>query len=81
MNKTLIFATGPGRDFWKLPDDVQESLMRKLYQYGLTGGGDVKRLSGSQRLRLRDGDYRVVFEETQTALTIVNVAHRREVYR
>lgn len=81
MNKTLIFTTEPGRDFWKLPEDVQESLMKKLYQYGLTGEGDVKRLSGSGRLRLRDGNYRVVFEEAGTTITIVTVAHRREVYR
>ncbi|GEO99447.1 type II toxin-antitoxin system RelE family toxin [Methylobacterium haplocladii] len=81
MNKTLIFAVGPGRAFWKLPLEVQESLTQKLYQYGLTGIGDVKRLTGFNRLRLRDGEYRIVFEESATSLTVVTVAHRREVYR
>ena len=81
MNKTLIYAAGIGQAFWKLPADAQESLTRKLYQYGMTGEGDVKRLVGSKLKRLRDGDYRVVFEETSTALTIVTVAHRRSVYR
>lgn len=81
MNKTLIYAMGPARAFWKLPYEVQESLTQKLYQYGLTGIGDVKLLTGSDRLRLRDGEYRVVFEESPTSLTVVTVAHRREVYR
>lgn len=81
MNKTLVFGASLGRSFSKLPENVQESLLRKLYQYGLTGEGDVKRLTGSGRLRLRDGDYRVVFEESGSTLTIVTVAHRRDVYR
>jgi mRNA interferase RelE/StbE len=81
MNKTLIFATPAGRSFWKLPAAVQESLTRKLYAYGLSGEGDVKRMAGSDLVRMRDGDYRVVFKETATALTIVAVGHRRHIYR
>ncbi|MDO9428148.1 MAG: hypothetical protein Q7T93_15125 [Methylobacterium sp.] len=81
MNKTLIFTVGAGRAFWKLPTDVQEALNRKLYLYGLTGEGDVKRMIGADALRLRDGEYRVVFEETATALIIVAVGHRRAIYR
>lgn len=81
MNKTLIFTVGAGRAFWKLPTDVQEALNHKLYLYGLTGEGDVKRMVGVDALRLRDGEYRVVFEETATALTIVAVGHRRAIYR
>lgn len=81
MNKTLVFAAGPGRSFWKLPDDVRERRVQRLYQYGLTGEGDVKRLTGSNALRIRDGDYRIVFEETATQITVITVAHRRHVYR
>lgn len=81
MNKTLVFVQDASRAFAKLPEDVRESLYRKLFLYGLMGQGDVKRLTGSGRLRLRDGDYRVVFDETGTTLTILTVAHRRDVYR
>lgn len=81
MNKTLIFGTGANRAFWRLPEDVQESLNHKLYLYALTGVGDVKRMIGSNKLRLRDGEYRIVFEETETSLTIVSLGHRRNVYR
>ncbi|MGA0594900.1 type II toxin-antitoxin system RelE family toxin [Enterovirga sp. CN4-39] len=81
MNKTLIFASAPDGFFFKLPEAVRESLTRKLYLYGLTGQGDVKRLSGVDALRLRDGDYRVIFKETPDGLLILAAGHRRDIYR
>jgi mRNA interferase RelE/StbE len=81
MNKTLIFATAPDRFFFNLPEDVQESLTRKLYLYGLTGQGDVKRMTGSDALRLRDGDYRVIFRDMPEGLLILAAGHRRDIYR
>jgi mRNA interferase RelE/StbE len=81
MNKTLIFATTPDRFFFNLPEEVRESLMRKLYLYGLTGQGDVKRMTGSNALRLRDGDYRVIFRDTPEGLLILAAGHRRDIYR
>jgi mRNA interferase RelE/StbE len=74
-------ASAAARSFWKLPEAVQESLTRKLYLYGLTGEGDAKRMVGSSVVRMRDGDYRVVFEEAADGLTILAVGHRREIYR
>jgi mRNA-degrading endonuclease RelE of RelBE toxin-antitoxin system len=32
-------------------------------------------------LRMRVGDYRVVFDETKEEITILAAGHRREVYR
>ncbi|HEX8666345.1 MAG TPA: type II toxin-antitoxin system RelE/ParE family toxin [Beijerinckiaceae bacterium] len=81
MNKTLIFATAPDRFFFNLPEDVRESLTRKLYLYGLTGQGDVKRMTGSDALRLRDGDYRVIFRDTAEGLLVLAAGHRRDIYR
>lgn len=60
---------------------MQESLIQTLYLYGLTGEGDLKRMSSSNLLRMRHGDYRVIFEEAGSELTIVAVGHRREIYR
>lgn len=81
VNRTLIFLTAADRFFEKLPDPVREGLLRKLFLYGLTGQGDVKRLVGSGDLRLRDGDYRVVFRETADGLLILAAGHRRDIYR
>ncbi len=81
MNKTLVYVPAAARDFWKLPPEIQERLTERLYRFALSGEGDVKRLRGSSLVRLRDGEYRVVFEEEATRLTIVAVGHRREIYR
>lgn len=80
MNRTLIFATAPDRFFLNLPEAARESVLRKLYLFGLTGEGDVKRLKGTDALRLRDGDYRVILKDTPERLVILTVGHRREVY-
>lgn len=40
-------------------------------------------LSGEEKYRLRQGDYRVLYsiQDASTTVTIVKVGHRREVYR
>lgn len=42
-----------------------------------------EKLSGQSRYRVRQGDYRVVYEvdDRQRVVKIVKVGHRREVYR
>ena len=46
-----------------------------------TLGNQVKKLKGSRYLRLRVGDYRVVFTEDGIVMEIIHIGHRREVYR
>jgi mRNA interferase RelE/StbE len=43
----------------------------------------VERLSGAEWYRLRQGDYRVLFEidDGKRTVTIVRIGHRRDVYR
>jgi mRNA interferase RelE/StbE len=41
---------------------------------------NVKQLSGSAAMRLRVGDFRVLFIETGTALTILDVGPRGDIY-
>ena len=41
----------------------------------------VKRLQGENVLRLRIGDYRVLFTEDGIILRVLRVGHRREIYR
>ena len=44
-------------------------------------GLDIKRLSGLPFYRLRIADYRAIFDDNGTVLEIINLAHRREIYR
>jgi mRNA interferase RelE/StbE len=41
---------------------------------------NVKQLSGSDAFRLRVGDFRVLFTETDTTLTILDLGPRGDIY-
>jgi mRNA interferase RelE/StbE len=41
----------------------------------------VKKLQGENALRLRVGDYRVLFTEDGVILRVLRIGHRREIYR
>lgn len=42
-----------------------------------------EKISGEEKYRLRQGDYRVVYgiDDRESAVTIVKIGHRRDVYR
>ncbi len=44
-------------------------------------GNMVTRLKGDGKLRLRVGDYRVIFTDDGIVLAVHHVGHRREIYR
>ncbi len=58
-------------------------ILRALHRYVETGKGRVKPLSGEFEglLRLRVGKHRVLFDETEDAITVHRVADRRDAYR
>jgi mRNA interferase RelE/StbE len=58
-------------------------ILRALHRYAETGKGRVKPLSGEFEglLRLRVGNYRVLFDETEDTITVHRVSDRREAYR
>jgi mRNA interferase RelE/StbE len=41
---------------------------------------NVKALSGSHAFRLRVGDYRIVFEETETEIVVTKIGPRGSIY-
>ncbi|HWX20382.1 MAG TPA: type II toxin-antitoxin system RelE/ParE family toxin [Candidatus Binatia bacterium] len=71
-------------DFFRLPTAVQERITAKIDQMGLQlDRFPHYRLTGSNRYRLRVGDYRVIytFDASLGRLHLLAVGHRREVYR
>lgn len=54
-----------------------------ILHYATTGGGDVLPLRGDMAgsLRLRIGDYRVLFSLHESSMRIFGVRHRSEAYR
>jgi mRNA-degrading endonuclease RelE of RelBE toxin-antitoxin system len=59
------------------------NILKAIHRYAETGMGRVKPLSGEFEglLRLRVGNHRVFFDETEDTLTIHRVRDRREAYR
>jgi mRNA interferase RelE/StbE len=53
----------------------------KIKRYADTGAGDVKSLAGATHLlRLRVGDFRVLFEEGEKTILVIRVRPRGEAY-
>lgn len=47
----------------------------------MTGSGDVKRLTGTDRARLRVGSWRVLFIETKDTIDVLAVGNRSTIYK
>ena len=57
-------------------------VLTALHRFEESGIGDVKTLQGREDLRLRIGDYRLVFVYSDASgIEIRRVLHRREAYR
>ena len=58
-------------------------ILRAIRRYAATGAGRVKPLRGEfdNLLRLRIGDHRVFFEESDDTITVQRVRDRRDAYR
>ena len=52
----------------------------KLKAFAESGVGDVKALKGAAGMRLRSGDWRVLFKIKANTITIHAVGHRRDIY-
>ena len=81
---TQIFSRQFDEDYGKLPTSIQSTVQRKIDDMGLRlAVFPHYRMKGSDKFRLRVGDYRVVyrFDLTRQEIYLVAVGHRREVYR
>jgi len=66
----------PQKDLRKIIKRIR-SLARDPRPYG------SQKLSGQERYRVRQGDYRIVYsiEDKDSLIDIVKIGHRREIYR
>ena len=81
---TQVYYQRFDADFFRLPRDVQTRIEARFDQMGLRlDSFPHYHLSGSNRYRLRVGDYRVIytFDRKQNAIHLLAVGHRREIYR
>ncbi|MEK7675833.1 MAG: type II toxin-antitoxin system RelE/ParE family toxin [Verrucomicrobiota bacterium] len=81
---TQIAAREFDHDFSRLPPPIQVHVQRKIDAMGLRlTTFQHYRLTGSDKHRLRIGDYRVIyrFDPARGEIYLVAIGHRREIYR
>jgi len=83
-NYKVVFKKSVAKDLRSIPKvDIKKILSRidSLANDPTPIGSE--RLSGLQRYRIRQGNYRILYEieEHIVIVTIVKVGHRRDVYR
>jgi len=81
---SLTFRKSVAKDLRVIPDKDVESILASIGSLANNPRppGCVK-LTGQEHYRIRQGNYRIVYEITDRELTviIIKVAHRRDVYR
>jgi len=78
--KPILFTPASTRQWVKLTSQVRQRIDARLTEFATSGKGDVKRLKGRQGLRLRVGDWRVIFYEESGSIIVAGVGHRRDIY-
>jgi len=79
-----IYYTQYDAAFFKLPPQLQMRIETRIDQMGLRlATFPHHRLTGSNRFRLRVGDYRVIytFDAVSNVIHLLALGHRREIYR
>lgn len=81
--KKIRFYPNVAEEVRAIEQRVALNILTAIHRYAATGAGRVKPLSGEFEglLRLRVGNHRVIFEETEDTITIHRIRDRREAYR
>lgn len=78
----IAYTTTSIRTLAKMPRAERERIVAKIEAYAAapTAFAKTKTLRGREGMRLRVGDWRVVFTTANETMTIVIVGHRSDVY-
>jgi mRNA interferase RelE/StbE len=84
MERVIIWTDEATRQLLALPFRLRDRIERKLAELAVDPAAlrnQVKMLAGSRLLRLRVGDYRVIFTDDGIVLAIIRIGHRRKIHR
>jgi mRNA-degrading endonuclease RelE of RelBE toxin-antitoxin system len=81
--KKIKFLANVPAEVRAIPQPFALSILKALHRYIETGQGRVKPLSGAFEglLRLRVGNYRVLFDEAEDSITVHRVRDRKDAYQ
>ena len=79
----IVFRSSVEKELKKIPKQDQIRILRRIQQLADDPRPDgCKKLSGQERYRIRQGDYRILYEieDQRLIVVIVRIGHRRDVY-
>jgi mRNA interferase RelE/StbE len=81
--KKIRFSPNVKAEVRAIDQKTAMRILTGLHRYAESGQGDVRTLEDdtADLLRLRIGDYRILFDETPEAIRVHRVRHRSEAYR
>jgi len=82
--RTIVFAPEAAQELDALDRAVRqrvENALGRLAIDPLALRNQIKRLKGDLAMRLRVGDWRIIFDVRAGEIIVLAIAHRREVYR
>jgi mRNA interferase RelE/StbE len=83
-NYSILFTRSAAKELEHVPTKDRQRIVTKI---GALAGNPrpvgAEKLSGDEKYRIRQGDYRILYEieDTQLIVTVVRIGNRREVYR
>ncbi|ACM18559.1 toxin, RelE family [Geotalea daltonii FRC-32] len=81
---SIFFKDSVRKDFESIPkNDLQRTMERIAALAENPRPMGCEKLSGQEKYRVRQGNYRIVYsiQDSQLTVWVVRVGHRREVYR
>jgi mRNA interferase RelE/StbE len=80
----LVIRRSAGKEIEALPPKERRRVVTKIQSLATNPRpAGCEKLSGEEKYRLRQGDYRVLYEivDRELIVTVVKVGNRRDVYR
>lgn len=79
----VVFTSTASKQLSGIVRKTAQLILSKINQYAADPASlanQVRKLKGSMYLRLRVGNYRVIFTEDGVVLTVLKIGHRRDIY-
>ena len=80
----IVFKKSVAKDLKKIPKKDVSKILKVIRSLADNPRPpQAKKLSGQDRYRMRQGNYRILYsiEDTELVITVVKVGDRRDVYR
>ena len=81
---SIYFRDSVRKDLVSIPDNCLKRIMGRIGSLAENPRPvGCEKLSGQEKYRIRQGDYRIIYsiQDAQLTIWVVRVGHRREVYR